>query len=518
MDMENRKGRVYIIGAGPGDPGLITIKGSECLKKADVIVYDYLSNERFLKYAKEGAETIYVGKKGACHTKRQNEINTILVEKSNQGKSVARLKGGDPFIFGRGGEEALVLAKEGIPFEIIPGVSSAVAAPAYAGIPLTHREYNSTVAFITGHEDPAKKDSKIAWDKIATGIETLVFLMTVTNLKNTVERLLRYGKDPETPVALVRWGTRPEQETLVGRLHNIVKLALEKDLKPPVVAVVGEVVNLRAKLNWFEKKPLFGKRILVTRTREQAGEFSEALRQSGAEPIEFPTIEVIPPDSWDAVDKAIEELATYDWIIFTSTNGVKFFIDRLYSLNRDIRELKGIKICAIGPKTSQAIKSLGIRVDMVPDKFIAEEVIEALGKNTISGGRFLLPRALVAREILPQEIQRLGGRIDVVPVYQTVRPVQDKEKIKDMIKSGGIDMVTFTSSSTVKNFTEIFGKDADRLLNSTAVACIGPVTAKTAKEKGLKVSVTAKDYTTAGLIEASKEFYSNNRAKNLCAL
>lgn len=506
-------GKVYIIGAGPGDPGLITVKGLKCIGEADVIVYDYLANRYFLRYAKEGAEAIHVGKRGFHHTMPQEEINRLLIEKARRGKVVARLKGGDPFIFGRGGEEALVLAEAGIPFEIVPGVSSAVAAPAYAGIPLTHRAFNSTVAFITGHEDPKKEDSRIEWDKVS-GMGTIVFLMGIKNLKKNIERLIENGRDPETPVAIVRWGTKPEQETVVGTLKTIVEVAKEKDFKPPAVVVVGDVVKLREKLNWFETKPLFGKKVLVTRTREQAGEFSELLRKYGAEPVEFPTIETRPPDSWDKADRAIASIEGYDWLIFTSVNGVRYFMERFYRLGRDIRDLKGIRICAIGPKTAERVASLGIKIDLTPSEYKAEGIIEALGDEGIRGKRFLLPRALVAREILPEEIKRKGGRIDVVPVYKTVRPEgEDAEKVRKLLKEKAIDLVTFTSSSTVLNFSEIFGKEqVVELLDGIPVGCIGPITAGTARKLGLPVSFIPKEYTIEAFVEEAIRFFQTNKA------
>lgn len=502
------KGKVYIIGAGPGDPGLITLKGVECIKMADVIVYDYLANRCFLKFAKEGVEAIHVGKRGFVHTMPQEDINRLLIEKAMEGKVVARLKGGDPFIFGRGGEEALVLAEAGIPFEIVPGVSSAVAAPAYAGIPLTHRSYNSTVAFITGHEDPEKGGSSIAWDKIATGIETLIFLMGMKNLSQNIGRLIENGRDPKTPAALIRWGTKPEQETIVGTLGTIVDLARERNFKPPVVVVVGEVVCLRERLNWFETKPLFGKRIVITRTREQAGEFAELLACYGAEPIEFPTIEVVPPDSWVELDRAIEGIEGYNWLIFTSVNGVRFFMERLKLLGKDVRDLKGIKICAIGPKTAEKVESFNIKADLMPEEYKAEGVVEALGEREIKGKRFLLPRALEAREVLPQKIRKLGGRIDIVTAYKTIRPKGKAEEIRGLLKEKAIDLVTFTSSGTVSNFAGMFQEgEAKKLLNGIPVGCIGPITAKTAEDMGIKVSFMPAKYTIPALAEETIRFF-----------
>ena len=371
-------GKVYLIGAGPGDPGLITVKGLRCLETADVVVYDYLANEQLLSRIREGAEKVYVGKKGGDHTLPQERINELIIARAKEGKSVARLKGGDPFIFGRGGEEAEELAEAGIPFEVVPGVTSAIAVPAYAGIPLTHRDYTSTVAFITGHEDPAKEESQIAWDKISTGIGTLVFLMGAGNLPRIARELIKNGRSPETPVALIRWGTLPEQETVLGRLSDIGEIARSRQIKPPVIILVGEVVALREKLNWFETLPLFGKKILVTRAREQASDLSERLRVLGAAPVEFPTIGILPPESWADVDHCLQRMVLYDWIIFTSANGVKFLLERLSALGRDVRDLRGPRVCAIGPKTAEALEGLKIKVSFVPQEYRAEAIFEGL--------------------------------------------------------------------------------------------------------------------------------------------
>jgi uroporphyrinogen III methyltransferase/synthase len=372
---QSKKGKVYLVGAGPGDPGLLTLKAQECLSRADVIVYDNLANRAFLQYALDPAEMIYVGKKGGCHTKSQAEINSLMVEKASKGQAVVRLKGGDPFIFGRGGEEAQELVKAGVDFEVVPGISSAVAVPTYAGIPLTHRDYTSTVAFITGHEDPGKEESDIEWDKIATGVGTLVFLMGVGNLKRITDTLMAHGRSPDTPVAVIRRGTIPEQRTLVGPLGNIAKLAKENHMTPPAIIVVGDVVGLREELDWFETRPLFGKCIVVTRAREQASGFLESLGRLGAECMEFPTIEVVPPESFDRLDRAIESLENYQWLVFTSVNGVKYFLERLKALGKDVRDLKGIKIGAIGPKTAETWHGLGINPDLMPDEYRAEAVV-----------------------------------------------------------------------------------------------------------------------------------------------
>ncbi|MBW1806199.1 MAG: uroporphyrinogen-III C-methyltransferase, partial [Deltaproteobacteria bacterium] len=356
----DRKGIVYLVGAGPGDPGLLTVKARECIARADVVVYDYLAdylaNKLFLDYADEKAELIYVGKKGGCHTVSQDDINRIIVEKALSGLDVVRLKGGDPFIFGRGGEEARELAEKGIPFEVIPGVTSAIAVPAYAGIPLTHRDYTTAVTFVTGHEDPTKERSGIAWDKLSTGAGTLVFLMGVGNLDRIAENLVKHGRDPETPAAVIQRGTLATQRSVVGTLRDIADRAKGEGVRPPAIIVVGEVVNLRKELNWFETHPLFGKRIIVTRAREQASDFLAGLTRLGAVCFEFPTIEIIPPENWDDLDRAIRSLDSYQWVLFTSINGVRYFFKRLELLGKDARDLMGIKIGSIGPKTAQALK------------------------------------------------------------------------------------------------------------------------------------------------------------------
>lgn len=508
-----RKGKVFLVGAGPGDPGLITVKGKEILGEADLIIYDYLANKKLLNYVKEGAEIIYVGKRGGNHTISQEKINDLIVAKAGEGKVVVRLKGGDPFIFGRGGEEAVELADSGIPFEIIPGVTAAIACPAYAGIPLTHRDYTSTVAFITGHEDPTKYESSIAWDKISTGVGTLVFLMGMANLPEIVKNLKRNGRNPKTPVALIRWGTRPDQKTVVGTLDNIIEKAREHALTPPVIIVVGEVIGVRERLNWFEGKPLFGKKIIVTRAREQASDFAELLSLNGAEPIEFPTIKVIPPDSWEELDRAVEEIREFQWIIFTSVNGVRFFFERL-SRKGDLRLLYGIKICAIGPRTADELKRFGLTPDLIPKEYKAEAIIEGMGKEGISGKRILLPRAEVAREILPEELSSMGAKVKIVTAYKTIKPKEDLETVKELLKKREVSAISFTSSSTVKNFLEMFNREEiSDLIDGTAVACIGPITAKTAKDLGIRTDIMPSRYTIPDLTEAIVEYFSHVNAE-----
>jgi uroporphyrinogen III methyltransferase/synthase len=506
-----KKGKVYLVGAGPGDPGLLTLKAKECIERADVIVYDYLANETFLDYAKDDAELIYAGKSGGSHTMKQEDINRLLCEKAGDGLNVVRLKGGDPFIFGRGGEEAQELVKAGIPFEIVPGITSAIAVPAYAGIPLTHRDYTATVAFITGHEDPAKGESDIDWERLATGAGTLVFLMGIGNLDKIAEELINHGRSPDTPAAVIYRGTVAGQKTIEAKLRDIADIAKREGIKPPGIIVVGDVVGLRTELNWFEKRPLFGKRIVVTRAREQASRFMAALSELGAECIEFPTIEILPPSKWDGVDNAIESVEGYDWLIFTSINGVKYFFDRLYGLGKDVRSLKNIKVGAIGPKTAEAVYEKGIRPDLVPDEYRAEAVVDEFKKRCAKGLRILLARAAEARDLLPEELRKMGAHVDVVEAYRTVMPETGTEKARSMLKDSEIHMVTFTSSSTVTNFIAMFKEDGDKVrqwMERVDVACIGPITAKTAEENGLKVSLIAVEYTIEALTGAILEYYS----------
>ncbi len=509
---EKNRGTVYLVGAGPGDPKLITLRGKELLERADVIVYDYLANPKLLEFAKEGTEKIYVGKKGGSRSEsHQEEIQHLMIEAAKSGKSVVRLKGGDPFIFGRGGEEAEALVAAGVPFEVVPGVTAAIGVPAYAGIPLTHRELASTVAFATGHEDPTKEDSLIDWLKLAGGPDTLVFLMGMGNLAAIVDQLIRHGKDPKTPIALIRWGTYPYQKTVVGQLDNIVVKVAEAGLKPPAVMVVGKVVSLRERFNWFESKPLFGKRILVTRAKEQASEFMALLSSNGAEAISFPTIQIIPPPSWAEMDAAVERIETYDWIIFTSVNGVQAFQKRLASLRKDLRLLKGISLCAIGPRTAAEIEAWGLQVDLVPSEFKAEGVLQALDERGIAGKRFLIPRAKEAREVLPEEILKKGGEVNVVPAYQSVRPKYTPEEILALLGGRPIDMITFASSSTLRNFMEIVGPAGRSIIDRSAVACIGPITAETAREFGLHVDVMPNEYTFPSLAKSMMDYFEKKR-------
>jgi uroporphyrinogen III methyltransferase/synthase len=500
MFVSDGAGKVYLIGAGPGDPGLFTLKGKRCLEEADVVAYDALANPRLLAYVKPGCELIYVGKRGGQHTLPQEEIGRLLIQYARTGKVVARLKGGDPFIFGRGGEEAEELVAAGVPFEVVPGVTSAVAAPAYAGIPLTHRDFTSTVAFVTGHEDPTKEDTSIAWDKIATGIGTLVFFMGVGRLSEIVKQLVDHGRSADTPAAVIRWGTRAEQAVVTGTLGTLEERCA--GMKPPALIVVGEVVGLRDKLRWFEDKPLFGKRILITRAREQASAFAQRLEALGAEVIEFPTIRIEPPERWDPLDAAIRRLREYQWVIFTSVNGVRFFWERLQTAGRDVRDLAGIAVCAIGPATAAALLDRGIRADVVPGEFKAEALVEAVGTDRIRGTKVLVARAAEAREVLPEELTRRGATVDVVPAYRTVKSASNAGEVRRLLQEGRIDAVTFTSSSTVRYFLDLVGEDAPSLLRGVVVASIGPITADTAARQGLSSHIVPDSYTIPALADA----------------
>ncbi len=505
-----KTGKVFLVGAGPGDPGLITLKGIECIKNADVLIYDYLASKRFLAYCKPDTEKIYVGKKASDHTLSQEGINQLIIDKAKEGKCVTRLKGGDPFIFGRGGEEGETMVEAGVPFEIVPGITSAISAPAYAGIPLTHRDFTSTVALVTGHER-AEKGGKtsINWEKLSTAVGTLVFLMGVKNLPSIVKNLTENGRSKTTPVALVRWGTRSNQETLTGTLENIVDKVKEKNFKAPAIIIVGEVVSLRDKLNWFEKRPLFSKKIVVTRAREQASGFVDVLTDLGADVLEFPTIKIIPPESYEEVDKAVAEIGTYDWLIFTSPNAVKCFLERLKTLKKDIRDLKGIKICAIGPETSKNVSDLGICVDFVPAEYRAEAIIDGLNKIGISGKKILIPRAKEAREILPDSLKEAGASVNVVPIYQTVKGDNNID-IKSALENKEVDIVTFTSSSTVDNFVSMVEEaGCYSELDGVKVASIGPITGETVKKHGLKTDIMPTDYTIPALTQAILDHFAS---------
>ncbi len=509
--MSKAKGIVYLIGAGPGDPGLITVKGAACIRKADVVVYDFLAAPALLAHARKDAEQIYVGKKGGDHTLSQEGINDLLVQKAGAGMTVARLKGGDPYIFGRGGEEAEVLVQAGIPFEVVPGVTSAVAAAAYAGIPLTHRDHTSTLAFVTGHEDPTKAESSVDW-KALSRIGTQVYFMGVKNLPKIVGRLLENGMDAATPVAVIRWGTTAMQKTVAGTLADIVEKVAAAGLKAPAIIVVGKVVKLRDTLGWFEDRPLLGRRIVVTRAREQASSLVQTLTDLGAAVLECPTIQVNPPESWQALDEAIDRIDGYDWLVFTSVNGVKFFFRRLFDKGLDVRSLGRLRTCAIGPATAEALFSFGLRTDILPDSYRAESVVAAFEKEAVAGRRILLPRAAEARPILPEELSRMGAEVDEVAAYRTTAVDDQAGALIGALEQGEVDMVTFTSSSTVKNFRALLPDGrVSALMEPVTVASIGPITSETAAGIGFRVDVTADTYTVPGLVTAILDHYVSRR-------
>ena len=497
---------VYLIGAGPGDPGLLTIKAKHVLETADVLIYDYLANKTFLNYRRPDAEVIYVGKKGGDHTLPQGDINKLLVAKAKEGKVVARLKGGDPYVFGRGAEEAQELLEAGLTFEVIPGVTSAVAAPAYAGIPITHRKFASSVSFITGHEDPTKDDSAHNWNALAQAASTLVFFMGVKNIQDISRRLIEGGRDPKTPAALVRWGTTCRHRSMVSTLEDIPREAREQGFKAPSLLVVGEVVQLRDELNWFEKKPLLGKGVVVTRSREQASDLVRLLEDMGACTWEFPTIEVAPLADTSAIRQALGRLGCFDWLVFTSVNGVAYFWQELGAMHLDARALGGLKVAAIGPATAQALADRGIRADFVPAKYVAESVVEGLLALQIGGKRVLIPRAAQAREVLPEELARAGAQVEVLPVYETRLAAQDPDEIAAAIGEGEIQYLTFTSSSTVDNFFQMLAPQRLKALrHKVKIACIGPVTAATLEKHGFTPDIQPENYTIPALAQALAE-------------
>lgn len=498
-------GIVYIVGAGPGDRKLITLKGIECLQQADVVIYDLLLNDALLKHCSAHAEKIQAPDP-RIRANRQAELNQLLVKYANEGKIVVRLKGGDPYIFGRGGEEAMALAGASIPFEIVPGVTSAIAASAYAGIPVTHRDYASSVAFVTGHSAALHPDSNINWEQLATAVDTLVVYMGVAHLQQIVERLTTHGRDPHTPVSLVRVGTTPQQVVIQGTLADIVEKVETVQLKSPAIIVVGEVNQLRDQLRWFDNKPLFGKRILVTRARAQASGFADLLEANGAEVIQFPTIEIRPLE----IDSAEIPLPDqYDWVIFTSVNAVEIYYTHLREKGNDTRVFGGCSICAVGPKTVEALNCIGIFPDFVPShasgKVVATEIEDVQGK------KILLPRAKIATADLPNTLREREAHVDDIPLYDTVKIAnENSDVIKKDLLEGNVDFVTFTSSSTVTNFFQMFPTPAANvLLANVRVAVIGPTTEATATKHGVRVDVVAEEATIESLVEAIIAEYQN---------
>ncbi len=497
-------GKVYLVGAGPGDMKLITMRGLELVRQADVIIYDNLVNKGLLEYARAGAEIIYAGKKASLHELPQKEINALLADKARQNSVVVRLKGGDPFIFGRGGEEAEHLAGIGIPFEIVPGVTSAISVPAYAGIPLTHRDHASTVVFITGHEDEKKSASTINWHELATGPDTLVFLMGMKNLGKIARRLIFEGKDPATPACVIRSGTLPAQKVVSATLATISEETRKMQLTPPGVIVVGDVIHLREKLNWFEQKPLFGKKVVVTRSAHQSRRFGELLADRGAEPVYLPTIDIEPIVPNSRLRSAIDRISSYDAIIFTSVNGASIFFAHLRGAGRDARALSGLAIIAIGAATAAHLGVYGIQADLVPEKFTSEGVVSVLEAYGVSGRNFLIPRAEEARDVITRYIRANGGSCSIVPIYRATIPAKAASLPDDL------DIVTFTSSSTASNFIMLYGKE---ILKNRVVASIGPVTTATLTKSGINVDIEAQQSDIPGLLNAI-EAYFQPPAKN----
>ena len=487
------EGIVYLVGAGPGDPELVTVRGLRAIESADVILYDNLATPALLSHAPQGVETKYVGRKRAERAYTQQQISQMLIDYARAGKCVVRLKGGDPYLFGRGGEEAEALAHAGIRFRVVPGVTSAAGVASYSGVPLTHRDFASAATFVTGH-DPGLID----WSKLGTA-ETLVIFMGLTTFAEISRRLIEAGRPPNTPAVAVRWGTRGDQRTVEGTLGTLPAQIRQSGLKPPALIIVGKVVSLRGKLNWFEKLPLFGVSVVVTRARQQAAGLSAHLRDLGAGVIELPTIETRPPEDWGPLDRAIGGLNTYDWLIFTSANGVRYFTQRLDAGTGDLRDLRA-KICAIGPATADALGSLHLKVDLMPEQYVAESVLAAFRQHDLESKKMLLPRAAAARDVIPLELQKRGASIDVVAAYQTVLPEASRALAEKIFSADEKpDWITFTSSSTVKNFAKLCPPER---LQGVRLASIGPVTSQTIRELGLSVDAEAREYTVGGLVRS----------------
>lgn len=500
--------KVYLIGAGPGDPGLLTLRARDILAMADVVVYDALANASFLEYARSDAERIYVGKIADKHAMKQWDINSLLVRKAKEGKTVARLKGGDPYIFGRGGEEAGELLEAGVPFEEVPGISSTVSAPAYAGIPLTHRDYSSSVTIVTGHENPDKAESAINWPALARSASTLVFVMGMKNLPNISRRLIEAGLPAETPAALVYRGTTPQQRSLVSTIGDLPDAAIREHFTNPSVIVVGDVCKLHDSLGWFEQRPLFGRSIVVTRAREQASGLAASLSALGAEVVQCPTIRISPLEDYAELDAAVKALSGYAWVVFTSVNGVRHFWKRLELAGLDTRALGGVKVAAIGPATAAEIRSHGITPDFVPEKYVAEGVVAGfLAMGGLEGQRFLLPRARVARDVLPDALRKAGAVVDVIAAYETVPEASLADDVIERIKAGRIDCITFGSSSTVKNLLSVVPADVLKAHPEVRLAAIGPVTARTLADNGLPCDIMPDKYTIPALVDALKAAY-----------
>jgi uroporphyrinogen III methyltransferase/synthase len=498
------KGTVYLVGAGPGDAGLLTLRGAELLARADVVVYDALLNRDLLRLAPPAAEVIYAGKRSKDHAMPQRELNDLLVAKAREGKTVVRLKGGDPYIFGRGGEEAGELAASGVPFEVVPGVSSISAALNYAGMPLTHRDHCSSFTVVTGHDDPEKYGAGVDWAQIAKIPGTKVIIMGVARIRELAAALIENAVPPETPVAMVRWGTTGRQQSIEGTLATIGDMVEKTGFKPPAVTVIGDVVKLRKTLNWFESRMLFGKRIVVTRTRDQASQLTRRLAELSAEVLEIPTIKIVPTDRKADLADALLELNSYDWLVFTSPNGVTMFFDSFFKAFEDLRDIGGVRIAAVGPATAAKLKELHLKVDLMPDEYLAVKIAAAFAAfESVDNLKILLMRAEVATPELPQALEALGGIVDDVACYKTVPEIEDINGAGARLLEEGADWITFTSSSTVENFHARFDLPALlRRFPEMKLASIGPETSKRIEALGLKVDVEAKPHTIEGLVKA----------------
>ena len=503
-----KPGICYLVGAGPGDPGLLTLRAKECLEMADVVVYDYLCNSEILNHAPQSAERIYAGKKAADHAIAQDQLNALLVNLSAEGKTVVRLKGGDPFVFGRGGEEAEELHDAGVPFEIVPGISSSIAGPAYAGIPVTHRDHCSQLTIFTGHEDPEKEESVIDYGRIGNVAGTKVMLMGVGQLENVAGKMLEGGADPAMPVALVRWATTGRQQTLIGKLDDISSRAQRAGFKAPAVAVFGDVVDLRPALNWFERRPLFGKRIVVTRTRSQAGALSVRLRNLGADVDELPTIRIDQPEDIKGFARLVQEAHKYAWVIFTSPNGVDAFFDFFFKLYNDSRSIGGVRIAAIGPGTATKVKERHLAVDLLPDEYVAEGLLnKILEQENVENEMFLLVRPSEARDVISKGLIEAGAIVDEAVAYKTVAEAGDPTGAAGRFEADGADVITFTSSSTVEHFLEMGLPLPENLL----IASIGPVTSMALSAAGLEVDIEATESNIPGLVAAIEGYYEQLR-------
>jgi uroporphyrinogen III methyltransferase/synthase len=506
-------GRAWLVGAGPGDPGLMTLKAVQVMAEADVVVYDHLVDEAILSHAPAGARMIYAGKEGGRHTLSQDEINRLIVREAKAGQKVVRLKGGDPFVFGRGGEEALALIAGGIPFEVVPGVTSAAAVPAYAGIPVTHRGSASMVVFVTGHEDPAKEDESVDWRYLAGFSGTIVILMGVKQIEENAAALIEGGKSPDTPCALISRGTTPAQRSVAAPLSGIAREAGIRGVTAPAVLVIGEVAGLMETLSWFEKLPLFGRRIIVTRAEHQAAELSDRLRALGALPVGLSTIRIERPVDEEAADAAVASVSDYDMAVFTSPNGVEAFFERLDRLGRDARALGGLTVAAMGPGTASTLSRHGIVPEIVPDRFVAEALAEAIVAAGVSGKRILLFRAEGARDVLPRVLTEAGAVVADVGAYRSVAPEPSNEQFTRAFE--GADLITFTSGSAATNLREMIElKRKGGVVDFPAVsvvpaASIGPITSQAAASAGFSVEIEASEHTIGGLVSALVAYYSD---------